>query len=224
MNVIDAVVVDGDKTLWKRSATEALGKAYLLRAIRELNLYKTANYAFGIANASLIINAHRDSDGIPSGQKKFYDVMIENNMGMKEEMSSIVGKHIRNNVIENVAKIVDYYVTGDIPVLLSTMAGSTTADYARYNFRLTDTVSNVEIFDNSKKLIGFDARITCGESKLALTEEVLDRHGLRLWNCMVIGDSIHDIPMLQSAKIAMASPFASEKVLELKRIVRLEKE
>jgi hypothetical protein len=30
--------------------------------------------------------------------------------------------------------------------------------------------------------------------------------------------------MLQSAKIAMASPFASEKVLELKRIVRLEKE
>ena len=224
MSVIDAVVVDGDRTLWKGYAIEALGKAYLVKAVRELNLYKAANYAFGIANAGLIINAYRDSDGIPNGQKKFYDVMIENDMGMKEEMNSIVGKHIRNNVIEKVAKIVDYYVTWNIPVLLSTMAGSTTADYAKYNFRLTDTVSNVEIFDNSKKLIGFDAKITCGESKLALTEEVLDRHGLKLWNCMVIGDSVYDMPMLQSAKISMASPFASEKVLELKRIVRLEKE
>ena len=116
MSVIDAVVVDCDWTMWKRSTTEALGRGYLAKAVRDLKLYKAANYAFGI----------------------------------------------------------DYYVGIDIPVFLSTMAGSTTADYARYNFRLTDTVSNAEIFDNSGKFIGFGVRITCGESKLALTEEVLD--------------------------------------------------
>ncbi len=221
MSVIDAVVVDGDRTLWKGNATEALGKAYLVKAFRELNLYKTVNYAFGMGCVSFIVNARKDSDGIPEGQRKFYEVLIENGMGTRDEMSDIVGRHIRNNIVEKVGKIVDYYVTGDIPVLLSTMAGSTIADYAKYNFGLTETASNTEIFDNSGKLVGFDAKITCGESKLALTEEALDRRGLKLWKCMVIGDSIHDIPMLQSAKIAMASPFASEEVLALKRIMRV---
>jgi hypothetical protein len=224
MSVIDAVVVDGDWTMWKRSTTEALGREYLVKAVRELKLYKAANYAFGIACVKCMTNANGDSDRIPNGQRKFYEVMAENNIGVKEEMNSIVGRHIRKNAIEKVAKIVDYYATGDTPVFLSTMAGSTTAEYAKYNFRLTDTVSNAERFDNSGKLIGFDARITCGESKLALTEEALDRYGLKLRNCMVIGDSVYDMPMLRSAKIAMASPFASEKVLALKRIVRLEKE
>ena len=139
MSVIDAVVVDGDRTLWRGSATGALGKAYLVKTFRELNLYKTANYAFGMVYVNSIVNARRDSDGIPNGQMKFYEVMIENNFGMKEEMNSIIGRHIRKNAIEKVANIVDYYVTGDVPVFLSTMAGSTTADYAMYNFRLTDT-------------------------------------------------------------------------------------
>ena len=224
MSVIDAVVVDGDNTLWKGSTAEALGKAYLVKAVRELKLYKAANCTFRTARANFMINIRGDPEEIPYGQKKFYDVMIDNDIGMKEEMHSIIGKHIRKNIIEKIGGIVDYYVTGDTPVFLSTMAGSTTADCAREGFRLTDTVSNTERFDSSGKLIGFDAKIICGESKLALTEDALDKYGLRIRNCMVIGDSIHDIPMLESAKIAMASPFASEKVLALKRIVRLVKE
>lgn len=224
MNKIEAVVVDGDGTMWKRSTTEALGRWYLVKAVRELQFRKVANCALGMASAELMLIVRGASNGIPHGQKKFYDMLVENGMGMKEEMHEIVGGHMRNNVVERVGGIVNYYVAEGIPAFLATMAGSTTADYAKYNFRLTDTVSNAEIFDNSGKLIGFDARITCGESKLAHAEEALGRHGLKLWNCIAIGDSVHDIPMLKSAKIAMASPFASEKVLALKRIVRLEKE
>ena len=126
MGVIDAVVVDGDRTLWKGSSTGALGKAYLLKTIRELNLYKAANYAFGIAYVNLIVNAYRDSDGIPSGQRKFYDIMIENSIGMKEEMNSIVGRHIRKNAIEKVARRIAATSAEKTAVLAPTMQNNLT--------------------------------------------------------------------------------------------------
>ncbi len=218
--IIDAVVTDGDNTLWKGRVGTAIGREYLAMAMREKNVPAFVNGALNAAQV-LLMAKFLGPEGVSKGQKRFYDTLIANGIGRKEEMHTFAGRHIRDNIIEKVESIVRYYTMADMPVFLSTMAGSTAAEYAAGSFGLSGSVSNIERFDNDGRLVEFSIAMSNGEEKLASTEKALDKYNIRLSECMVIGDSIADIPMLMSAKIAIASPLASEEVLALKRISRI---
>ncbi len=218
--VIDAVVTDGDGTLWKGAVSAAIGKEYLLKALRDRDI---ATFASGILGAAqvMLMSEFRGPAGSVDSQKKFYDTLIANGIGMRNEMRTFASRHIRKNTIDKVENVVRYYTLWNTPTFLSTMAGSTAAECVVESLSLTESVSNVDIFDNIGKLVGFSVTMRNGEEKLAKTESMLDKYNIRLDNCMVIGDSANDIPLLMSAKIAVASPFASDKVLALKRITRI---
>ena len=218
--VIDAVVTDGDGTLWKGAVSAAIGKEYLLKALRDKDI---ATFVSGILGAARVvsISTFHDHEGSVKGQKTFYDTLIANGIGMKNEMRTFARQHIRKNIIEKIENMIRYYTLWNTPTFLSTMAGSTAAEYAVENLNLTESVSNVDMFDDTGKLVGFSVAMHNGEEKLAKTESMLDKYNIKLDNCIVIGNSANDIPLLMSAKIAVASPFASDKVLALKRITRI---
>ena len=218
--IIDAVVTDGDNTLWKGAVSTAIGKEYLAKAFRE---YDVPAFVSGAARAAqvLLMAKFMGHEGPSAGQKRFYNTLIANGIGRKNELCAFAGQHIRNNTIEKVENIVRYYSVGSIPVFLSTMAGTTAAEYATESFRLAGSVSNTEMFDSSGRLVEFSVTMYNGEEKLANTESMVNKYNVMLRDCMVIGDSANDIPLLKSAKIALASPFASDEVLALKRITRL---
>ncbi len=218
--VIDAVVTDGDGTLWKGAVSAAIGKEYLSKALRDRDVVTFVSGVLGAAQV-VFMSEFRGPAGSVNGQKKFYDTLIANGIGMRNEMRTFASQHIRKNTIEKVESIIRYHTLWNIPTFLSTMAGSTAAEYAVESLSLAGAVSNVDMFDDIGKLVGFSVTMHNGEEKLAKTESMLDKYNIRLNNCMAIGDSANDIPLLMSAKIAVASPFASDEVLALKRITRI---
>lgn len=252
---VQAVIVDGDKTLWRGRAAEGIGKAYLLEELRHLHF---STFIRGVKGAKEVKAIVRDVGGVVGeiqGQKRFYEVLVENGLGTKEGMYKHARGHIDSHIIESVNDLVYKNLEQGIPVFLATASGTSAASYAirrleyiqgrevrmaavesdmsdsgvesainlslkAFNkFRLADGVFNTETFDENEKLTGIEMTITTGENKLAATVAMLDKFNIRVGDCMMVGDSGLDVPLLRSAKVAIASPFANEEVKAVKGIV-----
>src|SRR5271154_6404496 len=83
---VRAVIVDGDNTLWRGRAAEGIGKAYLLRELKRLNLPTFYRGYKGAKEVMAIVKEVGGVEGEIKGQKRFYEVLVENGLGTKEGM------------------------------------------------------------------------------------------------------------------------------------------
>lgn len=208
----NALVVDGDNTLWRGRVAEGIGKAYMLRELKRGHLGTVYRGYKGSKEVHEIVERFGGSVGEIQGQKKFYEILMENRLGTADELELIVRNYIVGHEVTSVSGMLARSLSERSPSFLATASGSTATEYAYGYFRMTGRVSNEEIFDGKGRLVGFRFRIGSGEEKLYHTEKMLDAHGLRMNECDMVGDSEIDIPLLKSAKRAIASPYATDEV------------
>ncbi len=221
---IRAVVVDGDNTLWKGRVAEGIGKRLLLKELCRGHISTFMRGLKGKAEVDDIVRSYRGELGDRLGQERFYRILIENRVGNYYDMYRFAGRHIMSRRIASVTGIVAQAMDSGMPVFLSTAIGTTAAEFAvemlfgrELGKELADSVHNAESFRNGR-LIGFESTISSGKNKLAATVEMLERHGVKIGDCVVIGDSEIDVPMLRSAGLAMASPYSTDCVRDVPRI------
>ncbi len=212
---IRAVVVDGDKTLWKGRVAEGIGKSLLISELQKLHLRTFLRGFSGAKRVKSIIAENPGIKGETLGQMEFYNILTENHLGKKEDMVKIATNYINKNTIPEVSSLIFQFSQEGIPIFLSTAGGTTSLEAAIKIFKLTDGVSNTELFDKNNKLIGIELTITNGENKLYKTVELLNKYNIKLSDCLVIGDSALDIPILKASRDAVFSPLATEDVKQI---------
>ncbi len=236
---VQAVVVDGDNTLWRGRAAEGIGRTYLKRELLRGNLATFLRGIKGKMEVEWIVSMD-GKQGQANGQRRFYEILIENGLGTKPEMALFAGHYIASHIIPQTDSLVMDYLKRGTPVFLSTASGTSAANYARalyvprmsmakksmdgksdgkLKFTFSGVLSNTERFDEAGKLVEFISDIMDGESKLALTEQMLDKFGIKVSDCLVVGDSDLDLPLLMSARIPIASPLANDKVRRFSKCV-----
>ena len=79
-------------------------------------------------------------------------------------------------------------------------------------------VWNTDLFTADGKLKGIGILITDGEKKLSTIADMLKTYGIKISESTVIGDSKADMPLMAAAKFAIASPYATEEVVNMAHI------
>jgi len=150
---VQALVVDGDNTLWRGRAAEGIGKRYLLRELKRLHLPTFYRGYKGAKEVMAIVKELGGVEGEMKGQKRFYEVLIENDLGRKDEMRAFVEDFMKGHLVNQVCLLVIQNGQRGIPVFLTTASGTTAAEYTTQYFSMKDRVSNTEIFDKIQKYL-----------------------------------------------------------------------
>lgn len=215
---IHAVVVDGDNTLWKGIAAESIGKSILINELKKGHLKK---FLRGVSAGKKLKSNIGKSPGfkdISTAQLDFYSVLIQNDLGKINEMISVARKHIKRNILHEVSNLIFQISQEGIPVFLSTASGSTVAEAAKNLFNITDSVSNTELFNKDGNLTGVELTITNGQTKLDRTIKLLNKYDIKITDCVVIGDSVLDVPLFKSSRHAVFSPLAINDIKQIKSV------
>jgi hydroxymethylpyrimidine pyrophosphatase-like HAD family hydrolase len=170
------------------------------------------------ARAALMDNHAKDTaeaDEI----RQFYQILVKNGLGTREEMAAYAHKYMLEHAIGPVAEVVT--TSRNMFKLIATQEGSTAAYTAKYIFDFDDFVSNEDLFDREGKLVGIDITIHTGKDRLEKVQRALARKEIVLRNCTAIGDGLADIPVLMEAKVKLASPDATKEVLAIPGIIGL---
>ncbi len=205
-----AIVTDGDRTAWKSNAAEhGLGIPYIKRAFRTGHVITGINGIRGYRQVKRLEreNPHAGKDS-PAGLKIFYDKLIENGLGERNEMFALTREYIRTHRIGTTWEILSNF---DGPKFLVSANGSTIARAAQEIFGFQNFVSNIDQFSGNR-LTGVELLIKDGKDKAELASKMLSMNGIELRDCVAIGDSIGDEPMLRQAKFSIASPFATDYI------------
>lgn len=212
-----AIIVDGDNTLWKGIATKEIGKRYLISEARHLHLCTVISGLKASRRIGKLISERSESE--VAALPEFYRLLTENNLGVKEEMFRYSNEFIKKNKIKVVTNLLEQ-VSDFKPIILVTGASSTVAEAAKSNFRIDHYISNIDLFDRGK-LVGVKMLINTAEDKLTAVNAVLETLDMRIDRCTAIGDSRLDVAVLKAAGCRIASPLANKEVLSIKGIVPL---
>lgn len=212
------IISDLDNTLCKGRVSESIGIGYIKKDIVDGNYARAFRGLNGALKIIMMLRKGDENTKDIDGLKMFYETLIENHIGDAALMERFSRTHMLRKSIPPVAEMV---CNAQIPSILATQSGSTAAHSAKSLFRFTEVISNLDIFDNNGRLMGIKVIMANGESKLELVKSALDRLNIRIRDCTVVGDSVVDVPMLMSARIRVASPFAKKSVLELPNIIAL---
>jgi phosphoserine phosphatase len=211
-----AVIIDLDKTLVKGRVAEALGLWYLNREWDNRNYRKVAIGAIGMAKIPFLLRFDRSDTAEAKGIQLFYATLIRAGIGKKTEMQENALKYLKGNSTEQVSEIIRF---ASKPKFLATISGSVASQVAAGYFQLDGFTSNVDLFDSGNgQLKGIKIRIGDGSQKLEAVEKMLRVHGISLKNCTAIGDGLPDIPLLRTAGLSIASPYATEEVRAITKI------
>lgn len=215
---VEAIVADGDDTLWKGRVAEGIGKAYLLGELRTFHL---GTFVAGLKCARRVSETTRNK-GVNreiEGLKSFYNSLVENGLGTEQTMYRYAGRYIQRHRLTAVSVFLGQF---DCPKFLATVGGSTAATAAAEIFGFKEFISNRDLFEqDSHKLRGIKIDVRNGEDKYRQTVKMLERHNLRLEKCDVVGNDMLDVPILQAAHQPYASPLATEEVKRIKGIIQL---
>lgn len=219
LNSCEALLCDGDDSLWKKKITEGICKDYLsdeladaLNSVISLNfdagkdhLAKFYNGAVGALDVLSIVKKD-PIYGEANGLKRAYEILVENGLGTKEKMKYFAKKHIEKKKIKGAKELIEKWYPKKS--FLATLAGSSAAKAAKEYFEMNDCVSNIDNFDKNGNLTGVNLILRNGEDKLNAVNEMLKKYGLEVSHCAFIADSTNDIPLAQEVKLLIASPFA----------------
>ena len=224
-----ALVADADGTLWHgRWVEKGLGYKYLANDLNwpwnAHNYPRAMRAVVGVVNIKLLLKKSKDKDTAEAdGLRLFYDILVRNGLGQRNEMTDYARTYMTENMINPVFSVkVDF---GDQKFsLIATQGGSTGAETARTRFGFNAVVSNQDIFDQSGRLRGIKIAMPDGEAKVRMVWDELNKRGISLRQSTAIGDGLADIPMLMEAKVKLASPDAKPEVLAIPGIIRLEEQ
>ena len=222
MASVRATIVDGDNTLWKGGAIAGIGASLILQELRRLHFSSVINVMAAERGISKVLRKYSGIEGKLMGQELLYQMLASSGIARRDDLSRFAANYIRNNAVGSVCNIVSAELYKGNPVFLVTASGTSAAMFARsglFNIPLTDFRSNVELFNGPGVLIGFRSEITSGAEKLDAAEQMLNAYGLRIRDCQVIGDSELDLPLMKASLRPIASPFATERVRELCKII-----
>jgi len=154
MPKVQAVVVDGDNTLWKHGVAEGIGRSYLIRELKNGNLGTFFRGFKGAIEVKRTVAKLGGAEGEAEGMKLFYQVLVDNGLGTYREMSALARKHIDRNSIESVSDLVLDKLENRVPVFLSTMSGTTSALYAIRRFAEIERLEFYGTVADIRKLTG----------------------------------------------------------------------
>jgi len=204
-----AIVSDGDRTLWKSNAAEhGIGIPYIARALRTGSLKTAWNGIQGYLDVKRTMKRYPE-DAIV-GMATFYSRLRQNRIGKREEMEEMAFEYISTHRIKSTSVVLNSWMPGKR--FLASCNGSTVVAAANRVFGFKECTSNKDLFDQRSMIIGIEPKILDGEDKARCVSNMLARHGLKIRNCIYIGDSAMDIPLMEMAGFPVSSPFAQEEV------------
>ncbi len=211
----DAIVSDGDGTLWRGSAAAGIGKYYMAWELYSRDFGAVMKGWNGAREVKRIV-ADFGADGNAEALKRFYEVLMSVGLGDERGMYKYARRYISWHRISAVQELIN--AVGEEPaVILSTIDGSTAARAAADHFKNIDhIISNIDLFDGRNGMLsGVRLVVRNGEEKRHEAMGLLDRLGLDPSRCAAIGDSDGDVPTLKSVGLRYASPFANEAVMRV---------
>ncbi|MGD0729198.1 MAG: HAD hydrolase family protein [Candidatus Micrarchaeaceae archaeon] len=206
-------VTDGDRTAWKSNAAIHVGQHYIVREFWRgfLGPHHWSIMKKGIDGYKEVVELEKKSGkDSAEGLKLFYQKLVENGLGTKEELVKFADKYISTHIVETTWDILR---STRKPKFLASVNGSSVAQAASDIFGFTNCASNQDWFDVTGRLKGVNITIRDGEYKVRAVHDMLKAEGLHLRDAVVIGNGINDIPMLEKARLSIASPFAIPEVM-----------
>ncbi len=213
-----AVVSDGDRTLWHKNVTEhGMGVPIIIKMLRQGHILIAIESIKGYLEIKRAVenNPILGSDPV-EGLPMFYSKLKRAGIGTKDELTEMALRYILCHQILSTSVI----LRGFNNRFLATCNGSSVAEAANKVFAFRSIVCNTDVFyhdrsengPQSYKIDNIDIKIKDGEDKARYVYDMLNNHGIRLKDCVYMGDSTNDIPSMMIAGFPVASPFATEEV------------
>ncbi len=217
-----AVIIDLDGTLCEGRVATGIGKAYMRRELARLHF---GNLRRGIKGAERVMEVVKTNgaNGNAEGLKAFYDELIALGLGKRYEMFNYATKYLRKHRVEAVAAFINRFKPPVVKIIATT-GGSTSAEAAQLEYGAESVVANIDQFKGEDATLrGVRLDIRNGDDKLIGVLDKLDMMGIKIGECIAIGDGQDDVAVLNAVPLnrRYASPLADEKVLSISGIVRL---
>src|SRR5580704_5422274 len=96
-----AIILDGDGTLWRGRVAAGIGKAYMIREALHGHFGTVKQGYVGAKKVKgIVVTAGADGESV--GLAAFYGVLKETGLGTKEEMRKYALKYIRSHTVKEV--------------------------------------------------------------------------------------------------------------------------
>lgn len=208
---VQAIVTDGDGTLWPGSVAAYIGKRYLAWKLASADLHAFGNGLLGAKEVKGIIK-EAGADGNAEAMRRFYEVLMSVGMGDERSMYRYASSYIARHRIGAVWELIGGVREGST-VILSTIGGSTSSRAAADQLGIDHIISNRDLFSGPDgRLTGIELRVRNGEEKRHEAMMLLDEREMDPSKCAAIGDSMGDVPTLMSVGLRYASPHATDDV------------
>jgi hydroxymethylpyrimidine pyrophosphatase-like HAD family hydrolase len=213
-----AVVSDGDRTLWCENVAEhGMGVPLIIKMLRQGRIPVAIESIKGYFEIKRAVKSNPSLGSDPvEGLQMFYSKLKRAGIGTKDEMAELAFRYILHHQVLSTSVILKGFNTR----FLATCNGSSVAEAANKVFTFRSMVCNTDVFylDQSKsgqkpyKIDTIDIKIKDGEDKARYVYDMLNNQGIRLKDCVYMGDGPNDIPSMMIAGFPVASPFATEEV------------
>jgi len=206
-----AAVIDFDKTLINKNISEGIGKRILLDQLVKL---RPDNFIYGIKKSIEIKKVEKNGNEI-EGLKDYFKVIGSKNIVTKEEYRKYARKVIERSELDGardfLKRLKEAY---DLEIFIVTTSDGLSAQEAVSYFGATDYAANPIVYDG-EIVKGIVLNMYDGKTKLECTNELLEKYGIKLKECIAVGDSERDHEIMKNSGFSFASPLADEKTKEI---------
>lgn len=206
-----AIVCDLDKTLVDKNITEGIGKKILLNQLLTLRF---DNLVYGIKKYIEIKSDENNGDEL-NGLRKFFEVLGGRNIVTKEKYKKYARKVVEKSELDGakdvLKKLKHFY---DLDIFIVTTSDELSANEAVSYFDATDYVANPIIYDG-EIVKGIDLKMYDKNTKLEYGKKLLENYGIKLKECITIGDSKRDHAIMKNSGFSFASPLANEETRKI---------
>ena len=214
-------VYDLDGTLVRGRVAEGVGKRFLKRELTRIFTdwhnkgYHARNVKLGATNYSRVNRAAKEK-GDPEGLRLFLEILGQARCADQESAYGFAHDYVQERALPGAHDFVRFIKYGmrtrreSHPSLVSTLGSDIAVEVAMRYFGLDNGIAAVRVAYNDGFISGGEVEARNGEEMAHKTEKVLQRYGLSLNACLVVGNDINDHPMMSAARLTAASPLADE--------------
>jgi phosphoserine phosphatase len=217
-------VFDIERTLLDTSVSEGVGKRAIEKELRYAldvsgknksfseRLMHVYNVLYGMLNY-LEVKRLLNTKGEIVAMQHFFNVLGKVRCVKREEAYEYAQKHVRKHALPDAREFVTFMkdLTQD-RVLLTTLGSDLTSSAAGEYFGVPAVSWNNIVYENDR-IVGCDINVDDADKRLASTNrEIVDRWGVGIDKCLVVGDEMSDVSSMRAAKLSAASPLAIDAV------------
>lgn len=198
-----------DKSLTEGNvADKGIGIPYIMQARESGNYGLVVNGAIGYLQVKYAVWKNPELDHTVDGLEIFYSKLKKAHIGREDEMVQMAQNYITTHSLRSTVEIMQ-----DFPSrFLVTSNGSSVAQAAVRTYKMVNFISNEDIFGEDGLISGVKVNIRDGEDKVKGLHDMLKGFSIELKDCVYVGDSKVDVPVMQLVGFPIASPFATDEV------------